>query len=158
MEELKEKLKAQLKGIYEAQGKETMRLFIGNSISFDEYLKLGNSFIPKKDRWIECLNSKYTGEDFGSVFIANELEKEYTKTIRSVEDLEFKKMLSGEEDQLGAMLEINPGAGGTESQDWADMLNRMYIMWGETNGYSVKQVNSPCYYTVLVLLTFLLKL
>ena len=50
-------------------------------------------------------------------------------------------MLSGEEDQLGAMLEINPGAGGTESQDWADMLNRMYIMWGEANGYSVKQIS-----------------
>lgn len=83
---------------------------------------------------MEFLNS---GEDVDP----NELEKEYTKTIRSVEDLEFKKMLSGEEDQLGAMLEINPGAGGTESQDWADMLNRMYIMWGETNGYSVKQVN-----------------
>jgi peptide chain release factor 2 len=50
-------------------------------------------------------------------------------------------MLSGEEDQFGALLEINPGAGGTESQDWADILNRMYIMWGESHGYSVKQVN-----------------
>jgi len=50
-------------------------------------------------------------------------------------------MLSGEEDQLGAILEINPGAGGTESQDWADILNRMYIMWGERHGYPVKQVN-----------------
>ena len=58
-----------------------------------------------------------------------------------MEDLEFKKMLSNEEDQLGAIMEINPGAGGTESQDWADMLNRMYIMWGEKSGYSVKQIN-----------------
>lgn len=58
-----------------------------------------------------------------------------------VEDLEFKKMLSGEEDQLGAIIEINPGAGGTESQDWADILNRMYIMWGESHGYTVRQVN-----------------
>jgi len=61
----------------------------------------------------------------------DELEKEYRKAFKSVEELEFKKMLSGEEDQLSAMVEINPGAGGTESQDWADMLNRMYIMWGE---------------------------
>jgi len=50
-------------------------------------------------------------------------------------------MLSSEEDQLSAVLEINPGAGGTESQDWAEMLMRMYIMWGEKNGYKVKQLN-----------------
>ena len=49
-------------------------------------------------------------------------------------------MLSGEEDQLSAMLEINPGAGGTESQDWAEMLMRMYIMWGESHGFKVKEV------------------
>ncbi len=50
-------------------------------------------------------------------------------------------MLSKEEDQLSAMIEINPGAGGTESQDWADMLHRMYIMWGEKNGYTVREVD-----------------
>jgi len=71
----------------------------------------------------------------------DELESEFQKTLNAVEDLEFKKMLSGEEDQLSAMLEINPGAGGTESQDWAEMLMRMYIMWGESKGYTVRQVN-----------------
>lgn len=50
-------------------------------------------------------------------------------------------MLSSEEDQLGALMEINPGAGGTESNDWASMLHRMYIMWGEKNGFKVKEVN-----------------
>ena len=70
-----------------------------------------------------------------------ELETEFRKTAKSVEDLEFKKMLSKEEDQLSAMIEINPGAGGTESQDWADMLHRMYIMWGEKNGYKVREVD-----------------
>lgn len=50
-------------------------------------------------------------------------------------------MLSGEEDQLNCILEINSGAGGTESQDWAEMLMRMYIMWGERSGYKVKQVD-----------------
>jgi peptide chain release factor 2 len=50
-------------------------------------------------------------------------------------------MLSNEEDQLDAVLEINPGAGGTESQDWAEMLMRMYIMWGEKNDMKVKQLN-----------------
>ena len=70
-----------------------------------------------------------------------ELKKEYDKSFQLVEELEFKKMLSKEEDQLSAMIEINPGAGGTESQDWADILNRMYIMWAEKNDFQVKQVN-----------------
>jgi peptide chain release factor 2 len=50
-------------------------------------------------------------------------------------------MLSSDEDQLSAVMEINPGAGGTESQDWAEILMRMYIMWGESHGYIVKQLN-----------------
>ena len=70
-----------------------------------------------------------------------ELDREYKKALSEVEELEFKKMLSREEDQLSAVVEINPGAGGTESQDWADMLNRMYIMWGEKNGYKVSQID-----------------
>jgi len=71
----------------------------------------------------------------------DELDREYKKTAKAVEELEFKKMLSKEEDQLSAMIEINPGAGGTESNDWADMLHRMYIMWGEKNGYKVREVD-----------------
>jgi peptide chain release factor 2 len=70
-----------------------------------------------------------------------EVEAEYRKVIALMEDLEFKKMLSAEEDQLPAILEINSGAGGTESQDWAEMLMRMYIMWGEKNGFKVKEVD-----------------
>jgi peptide chain release factor 2 len=70
-----------------------------------------------------------------------ELDTDYKKAFNAVEEFEFKRMLNKEEDQLSAMVEINPGAGGTESQDWADMLNRMYIMWGEKNGYKVTQVN-----------------
>jgi peptide chain release factor 2 len=50
-------------------------------------------------------------------------------------------MLSDEEDQLPAIIDINPGAGGTESQDWAEMLMRMYIMWGERKGFTVKQLS-----------------
>ena len=70
-----------------------------------------------------------------------ELDTEYDKTLKSLEELEFKRMLNGEEDQLGAVMEINPGAGGTESQDWASILMRMYIMWGEKNGFKVRQLN-----------------
>ena len=70
-----------------------------------------------------------------------EVEAEYQKAITILEEIEFKKMLSGEEDQLNGMIEINPGAGGTESNDWAAMLLRMYMMWGEKMGFKVKQVN-----------------
>lgn len=70
-----------------------------------------------------------------------EMKSEYKKTLKQVEELELKKMLSSEEDQLSAMLEINPGAGGTESNDWASILMRMYIMWGEKNGYKVREVD-----------------
>ncbi len=72
---------------------------------------------------------------------AAEVDAEYHKVLQLLEDLEFKRMLSNEEDQLGAIMEINPGAGGTESQDWAAMLLRMYTMWGEKQGYAVKQIN-----------------
>lgn len=86
---------------------------------------------------LEVLNEFHEAGDVSE----EELEKDYVKVFKAVEELEFKKMLSKDEDQLSAMIEINPGAGGTESQDWANMLNRMYIMWGEKNGYGVKQVN-----------------
>ncbi len=86
---------------------------------------------------LEVLNEFHEAGEVGE----EELHREYQKTARLVEELEFKKMLSREEDQLSAVMEINPGAGGTESNDWADMLNRMYIMWGEKNGYKVTQVD-----------------
>ena len=86
---------------------------------------------------LDVLNEFHEAGDVGD----EELDREYQKASRSVEELEFKKMLSKEEDQLSAVVEINPGAGGTESQDWADMLNRMYIMWGEKSGYKVTQVD-----------------
>jgi peptide chain release factor 2 len=86
---------------------------------------------------VDTLNEFYQAGDVEE----EEMNKAYNKAEKALEELEFKKMLSNEEDQLGAMVEINPGAGGTESQDWADMLNRMYIMWGESHGYSVRQVN-----------------
>ena len=70
-----------------------------------------------------------------------ELDQHYKTALKHVEDIEFKNMLSGEEDKLGAILHINPGAGGTESQDWAEMLMRMYIRWGELNNYKVTELD-----------------
>jgi peptide chain release factor 2 len=60
------------------------------------------------------------------------------KTLALVDELEFKSTLNGEEDGLGAVVEINAGAGGTESCDWASMLQRMYDMWGTKKGFKVK--------------------
>ena len=71
----------------------------------------------------------------------SEVDEAYNECLKKLEELEFKKMLSSEEDQLSAMLQITPGAGGTESNDWAGILMRMYIMWGEANGYKVKEVD-----------------
>ncbi len=70
-----------------------------------------------------------------------ELDQHYAKTLEQIEDLEFKNMLGQEEDALGAILKINAGAGGTESQDWAEMLMRMYIRWGERNDFKVKEIS-----------------
>ncbi len=70
-----------------------------------------------------------------------EILTHYENTTKALETLEFQKMLSGEEDQLDAIIEINPGAGGTESNDWAEMLMRMYILWGEKNGYKVREID-----------------
>jgi len=70
-----------------------------------------------------------------------EMAQGFQQLLGSVENLEFQKMLSGEEDQLSAIIEINPGAGGTESNDWAEMLMRMYIMWAESHKYEVRQIN-----------------
>ena len=71
----------------------------------------------------------------------DEFNKEFEKTNLLLENLEFKKMLSKKEDQMSAIIEINPGAGGTESQDWASILMRMYIMWAESQNFTVKKVN-----------------
>lgn len=65
---------------------------------------------------------------------------QYNAVLQLIEELEFRNMLSSEEDILGAILKINPGAGGTESQDWAIMLMRMYIRWGERNNYDVREI------------------
>ncbi len=106
--------------------------------------------IKSKKIWTESFTKLHTAfQDLETLYEffeedeadESEVNDEYSRVLEIVEELEFKKMLSGEEDQLDAVLEINPGAGGTESQDWAEMLLRMYIMWGEKNGMKVRQLN-----------------
>ena len=89
---------------------------LGNTETLFEFMEMGEATIP-------------------------EVEQAFQYALKQTEALELKKMLSSEEDQLSAMLQINPGAGGTESNDWAGILMRMYIMWGESNGYKVREVD-----------------
>ena len=70
-----------------------------------------------------------------------EMDELYAATLEKIEDLEMRNMLRSEEDKLGAIMEINSGAGGVESMDWASMLMRMYLRWGEQNGYKVKAID-----------------
>jgi peptide chain release factor 2 len=68
-----------------------------------------------------------------------ETEKQFRASLKDLENLEFRNMLSGQEDQLSCIVEINAGAGGTESCDWASMLMRMYIMYAERQGFKVSE-------------------
>lgn len=70
-----------------------------------------------------------------------EVDQQYVAVQNALEDLEFKNMLQSEEDSLNCVLEINAGAGGTESCDWAEILSRMYIMWAEKNGFRVVELD-----------------
>ena len=71
----------------------------------------------------------------------NELTSVHIKLQESLEDIEFRNMLSEEGDELSAVLQITAGAGGTESCDWAEMLMRMYLMWAEKQGFKIKELN-----------------
>ncbi len=70
-----------------------------------------------------------------------EVDNQYKTCLSMIEDLEVRNMLQKEEDQLSAILKINSGAGGTESNDWAAMLMRMYLRWAERNNYKVKELD-----------------
>lgn len=73
--------------------------------------------------------------------LAGEIENEYNKLEESVSDLEFKSMLSGKDDDRNCIMTIHSGAGGTEAQDWAEMLFRMYLRWGEQNNFKMHMLD-----------------
>ncbi len=106
--------------------------------------------IKKKKNWTEAFAQLDAAvEDMNVMFeffkagdaSEADLDAQFAETVTKIEDLEFRNMLSGREDHLNAVLTINSGAGGTESQDWTSMLMRMYIMWGEKNGMKVKEAD-----------------
>lgn len=99
--------------------------------------------------WLTAFSRLHTAqEDLGVLYeffqekeaTEADLDEQFQKTMVLLEDLEFKNMLGKEEDRLGAVLKINSGAGGTESLDWAEMLMRMYIRWGELNKYKLREI------------------
>ena len=76
-----------------------------------------------------------------SLATEEELDSAYAAALEALEALELRNMLRGEEDRMGAIVDINAGAGGTEALDWADMLLRMYTRWCEAHGYKVKMLD-----------------
>ncbi len=106
--------------------------------------------IQQKKTWTEAFAEISSSLDDLSVLFdfyksgdatEDEVDQHYDQVVDRLEALEFKNMLSGEEDRLNAVLTINSGAGGTESCDWAEMLMRMYIRWAELKGYKVTEVD-----------------
>ena len=73
-----------------------------------------------------------------------EVDADYAKAIKAIEDLELKNMLRQKEDPMDCVLKINSGAGGTESQDWAQMLMRMYMRWAEAHRSEERRVGKEC--------------
>ncbi|HOG20341.1 MAG TPA: peptide chain release factor 2 [Salinivirgaceae bacterium] len=107
-------------------------------------------YIKELKNWVEGYKEVYkSGEDLVLLFDffkegeadETEITAQYTETLDLVENLEFKNMLRNEEDRLGAILKINAGAGGTESNDWADMLMRMYLRYAERNKFKISEIN-----------------
>lgn len=106
--------------------------------------------VKELKKWIELYNEVHAAAeelqlayDYVKEEIVSEEEVDdaYSKAIQLVESLEFRNMLRQEADQMSCVLKINSGAGGTESQDWASMLLRMYTRWAESNGYKISVAN-----------------
>lgn len=106
--------------------------------------------IRSKKKWVEGYEEALAHQEELQITLefynegdatAEEVTQQYEKTLLLIEDLEFRNMLSDEGDSMSAVLQITAGAGGTESCDWASMLMRMYLMWGEKNGYKIKELN-----------------
>jgi peptide chain release factor 2 len=120
--------------------------FWNNPKSAEEQLRK----IARLKSWVEGYNGVKTAVDDLNVLAEfleagessqDEVGAQYAQALALTEALESKNMLRNEEDSLGAILKINSGAGGTESQDWAEMLMRMYLRYGEKHNYKVKELH-----------------
>ena len=106
--------------------------------------------IKVNEYWVQLYNEVANRvEDFAVLFdfwksgdaTEQETQEAFNKAVAAIEEAEFKSTLNKPEDELPAVMQINPGAGGTESQDWAEMLLRMYTMYGEKQGWTVSSLD-----------------
>ena len=95
------------------------------------------SWVTSYDKTLSAVDDLDVLQEFSTEEDSAELDSGYATALSLVEDLELKNMLGAEGDNLGAVLTINSGAGGTEANDWSAMLMRMYLRWGERNGYKM---------------------
>jgi peptide chain release factor 2 len=105
--------------------------------------------VKSNKKWVEQYSGVETAVGDAEVLLEfqkageateEEVDAQYAKALEALDDLEFRSTLNQPEDELGAVLEINAGAGGTEACDWSQMLMRMYIMWAEKNDYKATQL------------------
>ena len=101
--------------------------------------KILNDFknVESKVSDLEVLNQFYQNKEISE----EEIHDHYNNALIIIEEVEFKMMLNKKEDSMSAILQITAGAGGTESCDWAEMLMRMYLMWGEKNKFKITELN-----------------
>jgi peptide chain release factor 2 len=120
--------------------------FWNNPKSAEEQLKK----VARLKSWVEGYHNVETAVEDLNVLVEflgagestqKEVDQQYRVAVSLTEELESKNMLSNEEDSLGAILKINSGAGGTESQDWAEMLMRMYLRYGEKHHFKVRELH-----------------
>ena len=107
--------------------------------------------IKSHKSWVGQFNTVTTAVDDAEVLLdflkegettEEEVDAKYQEALTALDDLEFRSTLNQPEDELGCVLEINAGAGGTEACDWAEMLRRMYVMWAERKGFKISELNS----------------
>mgnify|MGYP001771720378 FL=1 len=105
--------------------------------TFMKALNSVKSWVTSYDKTLSAVEDLDVLQEFSTEEDSAELDSGYATALSLVEDLELKNMLGAEGDNLGAVLTINSGAGGTEANDWSAMLMRMYLRWGERNGYKM---------------------
>jgi peptide chain release factor 2 len=134
------------KDVEEEEEKTLAPNFWNDSKAAEELLrkiKLKKNWVTAYDELTRSVEDTNTLYDFYKAGEASEeeCEQQFQIALKQLESLEFKNMLSGPEDHLSCVLQINSGAGGTESCDWASMLMRMYIMWAEKKGFKVSELD-----------------
>ena len=105
--------------------------------AFMKALNSVKSWVTSYDKTLSAVDDLDVLQEFSTEEDSAELDSGYATALSLVEDLDLKNMLGAEGDNLGAVLTINSGAGGTEANDWSAMLMRMYLRWGERNGYKM---------------------